>query len=181
MQFKTRETRYLALSGICLAISVIMPNIFHLAGPQGGKMFLPLFWGVAIAALIVPMKYAVLVGLLAPIASHLISAMPPVPMLYFMLVELTVYAISVRLISRRLNPFLSIFFGLVISRSCYILAAAIIGQLFQLPPMFSSLTALCAGVLVSLPGIIMQVVLVPAIYHIYQKVSHIELVADRNH
>ena len=69
---KTTVTQNLVLASMCVALSVIMPSVFHLAGPQGGKMFLPLFWGVAVAAFLVPPKYVVLVSVLAPIISHFV-------------------------------------------------------------------------------------------------------------
>lgn len=169
MTTQHRTGYHITLAGMCLAISIVMPTVFHFAGPQGGKMFLPLFWGVAIAAFLLPVKYAVTVGILAPIVSHLVSAMPPIPMLYFMLIELAIYAGAIHLLKRRLPAPAAILASLAISRTSYILVVSIAAVFFQLPPGFSGFTVLFGGVLVSLPGIIAQAVIIPIICHIYKR------------
>ena len=50
------STKNLALAGIFLAVGILMPRLFHFAGQQAGTMFLPLFWGVVLTALMLPMK-----------------------------------------------------------------------------------------------------------------------------
>lgn len=159
----------LTLAALCLAISVVMPTVFHFAGPQGGKIFLPLFWGVAMAALLLPMKYAVMVGILAPVFGHLFSAMPPVPMLYFMLAELVVYACIVSFFKRKFPASAAIMIGLVISRLPYIGIVSLSAMIWDLLPAFSGLTVLLGSVLISLPGIMAQAVIIPIISGFYRR------------
>lgn len=161
----------LTLAGMCLAISIVMPTVFHFAGPQGGKMFLPLFWGVAMAALLLPAKYAVMVAVFAPVLSHLISAMPPIPMLYFMLVELFVYACMISVLKNKLPAPVVILTGLIVSRVSYIAIVSLAAMVFSLPPAFAGFTVLLGGVLISLPGIIAQAIIIPTILHIYRRYS----------
>lgn len=163
----------ITLAGMCLAVSIVMPTIFHFIGQQGGKMFLPLFWGVAMAALLLPIKYSVIVGIFAPVLSHIISAMPPVPMLYFMIIELIVYACGICFFKNKFKAPIAIFWGLVISRISYIAVVSVSAMFFRLPPAFSGLTVLLGGVLVSLPGIISQVIVIPTILHIYRRYSKV--------
>lgn len=139
----------LTLAGMCLAISIVMPTVFHFAGPQGGKMFLPLFWGVAMAALLLPVKYAVMVAVFAPVLSHLISAMPPIPMLYFMLAELFIYACMISVLKNKLSAPAVILVGLIVSRMCYIVIVSLSAMFWQLPPAFTGLTVLLGGVLMN--------------------------------
>lgn len=159
----------LTLAGMCLAISIVMPTVFHFAGPQAGKMFLPLFWGVAMAALLLPVKYAVIVAVLAPILSHIISTMPPVPMLYFMLIELVVYVYGIYFFKNKFPISMALLFGLVISRISYIVVVSISAIFFSLPPAFTGLITLLGGVLISLPGIISQAIIIPGIIYIYRR------------
>lgn len=152
-----------------MAISIVMPTVFHFAGPQGGKMFLPLFWGVAMAALLLPVKYAVMVAVFAPVLSHLISAMPPIPMLYFMLAELFIYACMISVLKNKLSAPAVILVGLIVSRMCYIVIVSLSAMFWQLPPAFTGLTVLLGGVLISLPGIIAQAIIIPTILNICRR------------
>lgn len=168
---QNKAVSQLVLAAMCLAISIVMPTVFHFAGPQGGKIFLPLFWGVAMAALLLPLKYGVMVGILAPLLSHMISAMPAVPMLYFMLIELVIYAAVIHGLNHRFPPAIAILLALAVSRASYIGSVLLAAVFFDLPPGFAGLTVLVGGVLTSLPGIAAQAILIPGIYHIYRSVS----------
>ena len=171
MKNQNKTILNLTLAGMCLAISIIMPGVVHFAGPQGGKMFLPLFWGVAMAALLLPVKYAIMVGVLAPVLSHLISAMPPIPMLYFMLGELLVYACMLSVLKDKLPAPVAILVGLIVSRISYIAIVSLSGMFLSLPPAFAGFTVLLSGVLISLPGIVVQAIIIPAILNIYRRYS----------
>lgn len=173
MKNQNKTIANLTLAGMCLAISIVMPMVVHFTGPQGGKMFLPLFWGVAIAALLLPMRYAIMVGVLAPVLSHLISAMPPIPMLYFMLGELFVYACMISVLKNKLPASVAILAGLLVSRISYIAIVSLSGIFLSLPPAFASLTVILGGVLISLPGIIAQAIIIPTILNIYRRYSRV--------
>lgn len=163
----------ITLASMCLAISVIMPSVFHFAGPQGGKMFLPLFWGIALAAFLLTIKFGLIVAILAPLVSHVISGMPPIPMLYFMLVELIVYACMISVLKNKMpSPFV-IFLALIISRLSYIAIVSLCAIIFSLPPAFTGISVLLGGVMMSLPGIISQVIIIPTILHIYRRYSKV--------
>lgn len=72
------------------------------------------------AALLLPVKYAVMVAVFAPVLSHLISAMPPIPMLYFILAELFVYACMISVPKNKLPAPVAILTGVIVSRISYI-------------------------------------------------------------
>ena len=95
--------------------------------------------------------------------------MPPVPIIFFMLIELMSYAIFVHLIHKKMSPFISIAVGLILSRAVYILSVTVAVKLLNLPVPFVSVYALIAGTMTSLPGIILQIVVIPSIYFIYKK------------
>lgn len=168
---KSKEIKNLVTAGMCLAISVAMPSVFHIFGPQAGKMFLPLFWGVVIAALILPLKYSVTVAFAAPIISYFVSAMPAVPMLYFMIAELISYSFFVWLLHKKCNEFITVLLGLILSRTVYIAVVSITAVFVNLPAGFTGISVLLSGVLLSIPGIAAQVIIVPIIYKIYSRVG----------
>ncbi len=165
---KNKTTYNLTLSGICLAISIVMPYVFHFAGQQSGTMFLPLFWGVALAGLLLPTTNAIMVAILAPILSHILSGMPPVPMLYFMIIELCVYAFSLSKITTKLIIPIRVAASLALSRSVYIICLLIAAQFFSIP--FAAPTILVGNIAISVVGILIQIIILPILYNLYQKV-----------
>lgn len=169
---ESTNVKHLALAGLFLAVGMIMPSIFHLAGPQGGKIFLPLFWGVTLSALILPKNYTLLVALILPILSHFTTGMPPVPMVYFMVIELIVYGFAASALVKKIPPIFAIGGAFLISRCVYSLAVMAAALLFHLPAPFSGVAALFGGILLSLPGIIMQMVLAPVLCKIYFRVRN---------
>ena len=169
MQNNKSNIKNVTLAGLFLAVGIVMPKLFHLVGAQAGSMFLPLFFGVAIAALILPLKFAIAVAVLTPIISNLISGMPAVPILFFMLIELVAYAVIVQILHKKVGPVISIAGGLLLSRTVYISAVLVAVKILHLPVPFVSFSALVIGVLKSAPGIALQIVIIPAIYHIYKK------------
>lgn len=166
------RTKYLVTAGMLLAIGVTMPYMFHFAGEQAGKMFLPLFWAVGAAALILPMKYAILVAILLPIISNLTSAMPAVPLLYFMLIELVVYVMIASVLSNKLNPFISIGCAIACSRCVYIGSVTLAAEVLGLPAPYQTLAILVSSVLVSAPGIVLQIIIIPIIYKVFRKINN---------
>ena len=167
-------TKHLALAGIFLAIGIIMPHLFHFAGQQAGTMFLPLFWGVVLAALMLPMKYTLCISIVLPILSNLLSGMPPIPMLYFMLIELVVYGVVLNLFSKKMSPFLAVAVSLLISRTVYCLAVVCAAELFHLPAPYAGLSVLLGNIALSIPGIALQIVVAPLIYKLYLRVDRHE-------
>ena len=169
MNNKESNIKHITLAGLLLAVGIILPKIFHMIGAGAGSVFLPLFYGVAIAALILPLKYSIAVAFLTPIISYLISGMPPVPIIFFMIIELISYAMFIHFIHKNFSPVISIAVGLILSRTVYIISIIIAVKLLHLPVPFVSVYALVMGTAKSLPGIILQIVLIPSIYFIYKK------------
>ena len=99
--------------------------------------------------------------------------MPAVPMLYFMLIELVIYAAMVYCLNQKFHASIAILLALAVSRASYIGSVLLAAVFFDLPPGFAGLTVLVGGVLTSLPGIIAQAIIIPGIYHIYRRFSNV--------
>lgn len=163
MRKSSLNVKNLTLAAMFLALAVIMPRLVHFMGPEAGKMFLPLFWGVAFSSLILPLRYTLMIGVLSPLISYMISGMPGIPMLQFMMIELMVYALAVSLLHRKLNGTVSILLGILISRMTYIASVMIAANLLGLPAPGAGFAVLFSSISVSIPGIIAQVVLAPIV------------------
>ncbi len=70
----------------------VLPALTHTVG-WSGRTALPMHWPVLLAGLVYGWRAGLLVGLAAPIASHLLSGMPPVPVLPGMTMELAMYGL----------------------------------------------------------------------------------------
>lgn len=167
---KFTKTQQLTLSGLFLAIGLVLPSLFH-AVPNAGKVFLPMHIPVLMAGLLLDPMYAVGVGILTPLLSNLITGMPPTfPMLPIMICELAAYGLFASLLNHKtkLHYMVVLVLTMLIGRVLGGLAAFVMTKAFalQLPPphlwIWGSIT-------VGLPGIIIQLILIPAIYFAINK------------
>lgn len=158
-------------SGLLIAIGVLLPQLFHIFGPAAGKTFLPMHIPVLLAGLLVGPLYGLGVAVLVPILSSVITGMPPVPMLYFMLFELVAYAVVAGLLYKKLNwnLYVSLISAMICGRLVYGLGLAVAVNLFGMTFKFASVTAFFGGITAGLPGIIIQIVLIPPVIYALKK------------
>lgn len=166
--------RDLSLGGLCIALGVVVPIIFHaVGGGQLGPVFLPMYAPVLACALLTSPGVAFLVGLLTPMLSSALTGMPPVlPTLPLMVAELSLMSLVASLLRRRLrlHAFLALLAALLTGRA--IMGAAVWGLvrllpeplLASLPPiMLHPLTYVGAATVKALPGLVLNLAVVPAV------------------
>jgi niacin transporter len=99
---KYTNVRSYILTFAFVALSVLVPwtcHQFHLAGAT----FLPMHVFVLIAGLIFGWRTGLIVGLLTPLASYLVSGMPALTVLPQILVEVTTYGLVAGLLRQNLH------------------------------------------------------------------------------
>jgi len=178
MKDSTRNSiRFITLSGLFIALGIVLPMALH-AIPDGGKIFLPMFLPVLLGALFLPWQYALAVGVITPLLSGLLTGMPPaapLPMNFMLAAELGVAAVTLSLLKKikwidkkrylivlALIPTLLI--GKVASGSVLMIATQFFG--IKGPSMWTYvLGALVAG----LPGMAIQLVLLPVLYSLVKR------------
>ena len=74
------DARLYLASAAMVAGNVLLPFALHQI-PEGGRMFLPIFFFTLVAGWRFGAKAAVLTALLSPLANHFLTGMPPAPML----------------------------------------------------------------------------------------------------
>lgn len=153
------RNRYIALSGLFVALGLMLPALFHAMGL--GSVFLPMFWPVALAGFFLPWPFAAAVAGLTPILSSLMTGMPPVspPILHLMVAELISLALVVALLHQtvRWGLFWILLTGLAVSRLVCFFAARVLAEWLGLPASWSALAMVAKGV----PGIIGMLLLLP--------------------
>lgn len=160
MNVKTKDSVKAAL---LLACAVLIPTAFHYLR-LAGQIFLPMHIPVLIAGFMVPWKYAALCGFLAPALSFLITSMPPMPSGIVMMFELGVYGALASILYRkfRINIYLSLVITMLAGRFVSILGNFILANLF-LGTAFELMKFINTLFVIALPGIIIQLIIVPVI------------------
>lgn len=152
------RARELAAAALFCALGVTIPILFHVIGV--GRVFLPMHLPVLLGGMMLSPYMAVLMGLITPWASALLTGMPPIPMAVIMCVELAVLAGVASLGLRFRLPVWAAAWLAIIARvlATYILTTTLAGIL-RLPPQGVGLASVLAG----LPGIVLQAIVVPAV------------------
>lgn len=170
MKSKNRNSiREITTAGLFTAIGILLPVIFHALGL--GSAFLPMHIPALMAGFVLSVPYAAAVGAATPLLSSLMTGMPPVfPVMPYMVFELAAYASAVSIVSRkfRLNPYLSLIISMAAGRAVAGIAVWILTVLFgaQLP---GPLAFVSGAVVTGLPGIILQLVVIPPLIIILKK------------
>lgn len=157
------KTKKLAFAGLLIAIGIILPQAFHVFGENIGMMFLPMHIPVFVAGILLGPYYGVAVGLIVPALNSVITGMPMVPKLYFMLFELAAYGAVSGILSRKANIFVTLLISMLSGRIIYgaslMIGVKLIG--FQAP--FANSAAFLEGIISGIPGIILQLVIIPVL------------------
>ncbi len=85
------ELRTFAFAGLFVAGNILLPQIAHLI-PQGGFIFLPIYFFTLIAAYKYGIKVGLMTAILSPVINHLLFGMPPVAVLPEILIKSVVLA-----------------------------------------------------------------------------------------
>ena len=151
----------LVYSAMCLALCLVLP---FLTGqiPQMGSMLLPMHIPVLLCGFLCGGGWGAAVGFTAPLLRHVLFSMPPAPGCYSMAFELAVYGLVVGLLYKRLGKgvrsiYISLICAMVAGRVAWGAVQVAILGLGSFP--FSAFVA--GAVTSAIPGILLQLVLIP--------------------
>lgn len=139
---------YLA-AGIFILGNIAVPQLCHLI-PNGGLMFLPIYFFTLIGAYKCGWKVGILTAVLSPLVNCALFGMPPVASLPAILVKSVTLAVAASVIARRMR--LSIW-----SVALAVLAYQLVGMTFEFFMDFNLMHAL-QDVRIGWPGILIQIV-----------------------
>lgn len=165
----------LVLSSLMIALGVVLPFLTA-SNPALGSVFLLMHIPALFTGLILGPKYGLLVGLVTPILRSVLVSMPPLyPQALVMAFEIGAYGLFAGL-AKKLLPkkdvfaVVSLILGMILGRAVWGLGAAIFYPLAGLN--FSINIFIKAAFITGLPGIGIQLVLIPALYFSLKK-THI--------
>ena len=152
------------LTAVCAALCVVVPIAFH-SIPNAGGIFLPMHIPVLLCGMICGWPFGLACGLLGPLLSSIITGMPLAAVLPGMMVECAVYGCAsgalmqhVRTGSRYGDLYISLIPSMLLGRVLSGIAKALI-----FTPGLSLTAWATASFVTSLPGIAIQLVLVPGL------------------
>ena len=162
---KKIETKEIVISGLLLASGILLPMFFHMFG-MTGPIALPMHIPVLIGRFLLPPQLALLLGIITPLASGILTGMPVMfPMAVIMAFELGFYGFTASLATRKFNlPAIpALIISMVVGRIAAGLTVAVLVQLFGVkmnPVMFVT-----GAVVTWLPGIIIQLIFIPSLIY----------------
>lgn len=169
------NTKNIVLAGLLIAIGVIVPSIFHTTGIDG-RVFLPMHIPVLLGGFLLSPLYALLVGMMTPLVNSLLTSMPPLfPTAIVMMFELGAYGLIASYLYKRIK--MPIIISLILSMLGGRLVASLVTYIFviafslKIDPMF----ILTGGIVFALPGIIIQIILIPILMHGIERYTTINL------
>lgn len=158
---KKTTTINMILSALFIALGIILPMAFHSLG-MAGSIFLPMHIPVLLCGFICGWRYGILAGIITPLLSSIFTGMPPLyPIGISMCFELATYGGMAGFLSSKTNTIVSLLGAMIAGRASAALATIILlgltGKSFVLPAFLTS------TFVTAIPGIIIQLILIPAI------------------
>jgi len=153
------------ITAVCIALCVVLPQAFH-AIPNAGSIYLPMHIPVLLCGLICGWQYGLLCGLAGPLLSSLITGMPPTAYLPPMMIECAIYGCVsglMMLIVHTKSTYADLYISLIVAMLCGRVIAGVCRALIFAPGEYSIAAWVGSYFVTALPGIVIQIVLLPSI------------------
>lgn len=163
------QTKKMTIGAMLIAISVLLPMFCHyLPIAQAGTVLLPMHLPTFIGGMILGPTYGMILGVLSPIVSCLVTGMPSSSFVLFMVAELAMYGLVSGLMYQYLNlythkygMYISLISAMLLGRLAYALMLFTASLILQVE--LGGFTSVMASLLMGMPGIVIQLILVPLV------------------
>ena len=154
------KTKKIILSALFISIGLILPTIFHTVS-LSGSIFLPMHLPVMVGGFILGPLYGAIIGFITPILSSILTGMPPLmPITPLMSLELLGYGFMSGLLFKKTKKiYISLLSSILFGRLCSMIGAFILSITFA--PQISPVPYVVSGIINGVPGIIIQLIIVP--------------------
>lgn len=160
----TEKSKYIIGTILLTGLGITFPRIFHiLAGSASGAIFLPMHIAVLIASLTFGILSGSIVAINSVIFNYILTGMPSIQRLPYMLIELLIYTILLGIFNKKFNSYISLVLTVVLGRVLYAGILFMAANMFELPTYgVSVMESFKTGIY----GIIIQLICVPVIARI---------------
>ncbi len=157
----SKKVKYIVGTTLLSIIGIAIPRVFHIiAGSTAGATFLPMHIAVLIAALTFGITSSTIVAGSSIVCSYLLTGMPTLARLPYMLIELVIYAILLGIFNKKFNSYISLVVTIILGRILYAGVLFVAINALRLPTYGISVIE---SIKVGIPGIIIQLACVPII------------------
>lgn len=165
MKKEKNTTRKLIYSAVCLALALVLPLLTGQI-PQIGNMLCPMHFPIFICGFLCGWPWGAAVGLCAPLLRSLLFGMPPMMTAIAMAFELAAYGLITGLLYQKLpkkaqNIYVTLIIAMVTGRLVWGAVRFIMAGLSATTFPFSAF--LSGAITTAVPGIILQIILIPPI------------------
>ena len=156
------RTKFITHTALFLALAVLLPIGFHQLGASG-RIFLPMHIPPLLAGFLLGPVSGMIVGVLAPGLSHLLTGMPPNYAVPLMSLELPIYGLVAGMAYRRLNLniYISLIAAMIVGRIMFGLGLLGLALFIDLPYSAAKYFSTGGAIISGLPGIAVQMVAIP--------------------
>jgi niacin transporter len=177
------SARKVTVGGLFIALSILLPQIFHLAGtPQVGQVLLPMHLPVLLSGFILGPVFGCMVGAASPVLSAMLTGMPMLDRLPFMVVELAGYGLisglfyqTLQLRGKKFGAIVSLVSAMIFGRLLYALMAFVAADLLNLSAL--GVAAVAESVVKGISGIFVQLLLIPTMIYILERSGYYDKIA----
>lgn len=160
----SQNLRKLTLAAVCTALCVVLPLAFH-AIPNSGSILLPMHIPVLICGMVCGWPFGLACGLMGPVLSGILTGMPGPAYMPPMMIECGTYGLVSGLMLKwvrtgRLYP--DLYISLVTAMLAGRLVSGVAKALIFTPGLALS-AWVTSNFLTAMPGIVLQLVLLPAL------------------
>lgn len=157
---KEREKLFEIIVFILLtAVSLASPIVIHYFGLKGTE-FLPIFFALSLGSYILNPLPLITLSIVSPLINSIITGMPPVPILYFLIFEGFVFSLLVSIFKNKLYFFILAPLSFIIARLSSILIAILLK---------SNIEIWFNGVVNGYKGIIVNSIFAVIVYLIFKR------------
>lgn len=168
------KSKKIVLSGLFIALGVIVPMIFHTVN-LAGNIFLPMHIPVLLAGFVLGPIYGGIVGIICPIISGFTTGMPPImPVMPIMAFELCGYGILSGLLYLKTREVYPALIGSMIGGRIFAIVGAFVVSL-TVAPQVHPLAYVASGIIPAIPGMIVQLIAIPILIKLISRSESMEM------
>lgn len=168
----TTKAKYIIGTVLYTGLGITLPRIFHLlAGASSGATFLPMHIAVLLASLTFGVLSGSIVAGASVLFSYLLTGMPAVARLPYMMIELVIYAVLLGLFNKKFNSYISLIATMILGRVLY---AGVLFTAVNLIGLNGYGISVIESVKAGIPGLIIQLLFVPVIAYGIKKGIHLD-------
>jgi len=164
-------------AALFVALGIVLPMTLH-SIPNAGRIFLPMHIPILLCGIICGLPYGLVCGIVTPLLSSVLTGMPPAALLPSMICELAAYgAVSSSIMRSSLvkNTYAKVYAALIVSMLFGRIFYGVLNAVIFSAGSYSMQIWLTAAFITALPGVIIQIVIIPTIVFVLQRAKLIDL------